>query len=192
MNRGSYFSIHFTENEVERHQLSTRKLQSAASIGSYILEGWQSNVIYFPSNAIKAYFEVWRDEKLAVNFGLPINFAGWNRHRSLAPCHLSGILRDDAYEAGSRNSHKLKLQVTRTQTVSGSLKFGIFHRAYTPARCIMRVARTEGIRAEMYTSRRKKFESMYFVHHFFGIPAESSSIKLVFLDINKGIIGENT
>lgn len=76
INRGSYFSIHFTENEVERQQLSTRKLQSAASIGSYILEGWQSNVIYFPSNAIKAHFEVWRDEKLAVNFGLPINFAG--------------------------------------------------------------------------------------------------------------------
>jgi len=39
INRGSYFSIQFTENEVERQQLSTRKLQSAASIGSYILEG---------------------------------------------------------------------------------------------------------------------------------------------------------
>lgn len=74
ISRESYFSIRFMENEVGCHQLSARKLQSAASIRSYILEGWQSNVIYFPSNAIKAHFEVWRYEKLAVNFGLPINF----------------------------------------------------------------------------------------------------------------------
>lgn len=48
----------------------------AGSDGAYILERWQSNVIYFPFNVIKVYFEVWRDEKLAVNFGLPGNFHG--------------------------------------------------------------------------------------------------------------------
>jgi len=104
INRGSYFSIHFTENEVERHRLSTRKLQSAASIGSYILEGWQSNVIYFPSNAIKAHFEVWRDEKLAVNFGLPINFVVEIDTVASFHRHLSEILRNDAYRASSRFS----------------------------------------------------------------------------------------
>lgn len=43
--------------------------------GAYILERWQSNVIYFLFNVIKVYFEVWRDEKLGVNFGLPANSA---------------------------------------------------------------------------------------------------------------------
>lgn len=108
INGGSYFSIYFTENEVGCHQLSARKLQSAASIRSYILEGWQSNVIYFPSNAIKAHFEVWRYEKLAVNFGLPINFLVKSTPSSSSPSWRNFAMLTKR----APKSHKLKLQVT--------------------------------------------------------------------------------
>lgn len=77
-------------------------------VGAYILERWQSNVIYLPFNVIKVYFEVWWDEKLAVNFGLPRNFL---RAKSTLPrSRLSSVnfAHNLVVRGDLRNQTKLK------------------------------------------------------------------------------------